>query len=78
MAGVTCVKCGKYLWYLPDGGWKNKGLEVEFCTCERQTSKNVQQGWQCPICGAVYAPWVASCGNVHIKLTYSDTTEIKK
>lgn len=20
------------------------------------------QGWQCPACGGVYAPWVARCG----------------
>lgn len=22
---------------------------------------NVQQGWQCPVCKRVYAPWVSSC-----------------
>lgn len=21
----------------------------------------VQQGWQCPVCGKVHAPWVAGC-----------------
>ena len=22
---------------------------------------NIQQGWQCPVCKRVYAPWVSSC-----------------
>ena len=26
------------------------------------TLPTVQQGWQCPLCGTVYAPWVYKCG----------------
>jgi hypothetical protein len=28
----------------------------------------MQSGWQCPVCGAVYAPWVASCQGDHTSL----------
>lgn len=33
-----------------------------------------QQGWQCPVCGRVYAPWMAqclSCGNEHTYASYA-------
>ena len=26
------------------------------------TLPTIQQGWQCPMCGTVYAPWVYKCG----------------
>lgn len=26
---------------------------------------NIQQGWQCPVCGKVYAPSVKECSNFH-------------
>jgi uncharacterized OB-fold protein len=25
----------------------------------------IPQGWQCPVCGVVYAPTVANCHNAH-------------
>ena len=25
--------------------------------------QSAQQGWQCPVCNRVYAPWMASCPN---------------
>lgn len=27
----------------------------------------VQMGWQCPVCGQVYAPWVYSCQQSHTR-----------
>lgn len=32
-----------------------------------------QQGWQCPICDKVNAPFVLNC-DCHIKITSADTT----
>lgn len=39
----------------------------------------VQQGWQCPICSKVWAPWVKSCdcnGTYAIKIN-SESTDWK-
>jgi ribosomal protein L37AE/L43A len=36
-----------------------------------------QQGWQCPMCGRVYAPWMAQClycGNERLGYTYTTET----
>ena len=33
-----------------------------------------QQGWQCPVCKAVYAPWVAVCFNCKQSVKYAVTT----
>jgi len=30
-------------------------------------------GWQCPICGTVYAPWVDRCSTFHGQITTSTT-----
>lgn len=27
----------------------------------RDISTSIQQGWQCPCCKTVYAPWIKSC-----------------
>jgi len=26
------------------------------------------QGWQCPQCGRVYAPWVRECSTLHVRV----------
>lgn len=33
-----------------------------------------QQGWQCPVCKAVYAPWVMTCQNCKQSVEYDVTT----
>ena len=41
----------------------------------------MEQGWVCPICGNVNAPWVASCpcgGNPQTRITTSSGTDYKK
>lgn len=37
----------------------NKILEYN----QRPLWSNTPQGWECPKCGSVYAPYVAKCGN---------------
>lgn len=69
-----CPKCGKFLWFLSTVGNENSIRPEDFCHCKIEKSNPALQGWQCPVCGAVYAPWVASCGNTHVKLTYSNFT----
>ena len=32
-----------------------------------------QQGWQCPVCGAVMSPWTSTCINCHGNWNYSVT-----
>ena len=37
----------------------------------------VQQGWQCPVCGRVNAPWMPCCscgGKADVRLSYSSTS----
>lgn len=36
--------------------------------------KLINQGWECPKCGGVYAPWVAQCTTCSNKNTRSWTT----
>jgi hypothetical protein len=61
----TCPKCGKlYLWV-----GDRFGDPMPVCGCPKElesgaTSENVPapgQGWMCPGCGRVYAPWVYKC-----------------
>lgn len=37
--------------------------------------KYIQQGWQCPVCGKVYAPWVSECDCHKIEVTGTTTTK---
>ena len=39
-----------------------------------QNQHKVSSGWQCPVCGVVYAPWVAQCSNPHVKSGTANTT----
>lgn len=46
-----------------------------------ENSKNIQQGWQCPVCGRILAPFVTECpceGRGNIYTTTNDTTYIPK
>jgi len=35
----------------------------------------VPQGWQCPICGLVLAPWVSQCPNFHGSVATSASSD---
>lgn len=43
--------------------WKK--LEEEFGKLNNPTKPGqyIQDGWRCPVCGRVYAPWVRQCSN---------------
>jgi len=41
---------------------------------QHKVARDLPHGWQCPVCGAVYAPWVAQCSNSHARHTTASTT----
>ena len=69
----TCQKCGKFLYPREDS-------TAAACTCppEPEPPKQYAQGWVCPICGRVSAPWASSCPcwMDRIKTTYGNTTTV--
>lgn len=83
---INCPKCGKnHLWF--------SGILDQRCAeCQdRDSSSGIPiktdenltahlQGWQCPICGSVYSPFISECPkcvNSLIKVTVSNTTGTK-
>lgn len=62
----NCPKCGKPYYYIGDPIG-----DVSQLICQCNNKKAVQPnyapvyGWVCPICGAVYAPWVGKCEGYH-------------
>ena len=47
--------------------------------CKTQENKKViWQGWQCPVCGNVYSPFVTICTNSHGRIITSNTTTCAK
>ena len=47
---------------------------------QRVGKKTMQQGWECPKCGSVYAIWVDSCTtcrNSNVRIVISDGTYTK-
>ena len=62
--GNRCPKCGKpyvYVGDMPES--PNTAGEELFCTCaSKKKDKGASYyGWECPVCGMVYAPWVRKC-----------------
>ena len=50
--GWTCPRCG---------AWVSNNV---FHACYNNAPPlALQQGWQCPVCKQVYAPWIATCRN---------------
>lgn len=39
-------------------------------------NKYIQQGWQCPVCGKVHAPWASECDCHKISAKGTTTTNI--
>ena len=48
----SCSRCGVILGYEPH-------------YCPIGTQPLIPQGWLCPVCGTVNAPWKATCGGSH-------------
>ena len=55
--------------------WKDQ-MWTEAVEASYQMSYGPQQGWQCPLCGTVYAPFVTccTCGKRHTITTTASTT----
>ncbi len=72
--GLVCDQCGGYIYI-----WFS-GLTTppRMCNCRKFNpeghSTGLPVGWRCPVCGRVYAPWVASCGDPHIKTQTGNTS----
>jgi len=67
-----CPKCGKWLYLSP----VTSGLQICTCPPEPEPPKQYAEGWVCPVCGRVSAPWVSTCPCWlnRIKTTYGNTT----
>jgi len=69
-----CPKCGKFMCLYPDT------TSLQTCTCPPDPTppKQYAEGWVCPKCGRVSAPWVSICpcwqGHIHIFYGSSTTT----
>ena len=71
MSGEICAKCGGYKWHYPPEQTVSSGINI--CHCK---ANEPLEGWRCPVCGAVYAPWVAMCGNPHTKTIVSSSSTL--
>jgi len=79
---VRCSKCGRVKW----GNGPLTGSSGYYCHCNDITDNILarqsitpepMQGWQCPVCGAVYSPFVQRCENYHgHTITATNNTEI--
>lgn len=55
-------------WYCTKCGGTTPMGNVHYCGSSPvlvQPQLNLPQGWQCPVCGVVYAPTVPNCHNDH-------------
>lgn len=58
VGGSVCLKCGKPYVYF---GTPVEGMQSLLCSCPDEKEDTHAMGWQCPVCGQVYAPWVSKC-----------------
>jgi hypothetical protein len=63
--GWTCARCGSWV---PNNTYHICYIQPLF----QSTNPIAQpQGWQCPVCKNVYAPWVPRCENCHNKTEFT-------
>lgn len=78
-----CQKCGKPFIYVGDP-LTDEELHNIICTCSEKDKSSYVQGWYCPKCGRVNAPWVSTCPcgpttiTIHSNTTNITEDEIKK
>jgi len=65
-----CNKCGLIIYPYPD----RTSLPVCTCPPDPEPPKQYAQGWVCPVCGRVSAPWVSTCPCYLSRLTITSGT----
>ena len=70
---IHCNKCGKLLKDTGDDFIQGICCECKYYFKEKKPMLPPLQGWQCPVCGKVYSPFMTECNQFHGK-TWSDTT----
>jgi len=66
---------GNFMMWRISGAERKWGVASHGCnTSDYMDNMPPQQGWQCPVCGRVYAPWMSECTHCGNEVSTVTTT----